>query len=405
MADSILIINAGSSSLKFSLYRENISKEFISSANGLLEGIGTNKPHLIIKDNKKTVLFEKHWTDPKLFESSAREALFSETMEWLFHHIGDDTIIGIGHRFVHGGADYSAPALVTEKVYEDLKALTPFVPLHQPGSLSPMRVMLDEKPEITQVACFDTVFHATMPDYAKRFALPRKYFDKGVRRYGFHGLSYQYIVHHLQESHSPLATGKVVVAHLGNGASVTAIHEGKCIDTSMSFTPLDGLVMGTRCGHIDAAILLYMLQEEKLSADEIQDLIWKKSGLLGVSEVSSDMRDVVNEVEKKGAKAEYAKQALDLFTYRLIGEIGRLSASLQGIDGLIFTAGIGEHSSSLRSEVCKALEWMGVKIDEEANRSGQLTISKPDSKILVQTIPTNEELIMLNEVLKFTNKN
>ncbi|EUK18753.1 acetate/propionate family kinase [Commensalibacter papalotli (ex Servin-Garciduenas et al. 2014)] len=401
MADSVLIINAGSSSLKFSLYREDAKQEFVCSTNGLLEGIGTNKPHLIIKDNKKNILYEKNWIDPKLFQSSARGALFDETMEWLFTHLGNDQIIGIGHRFVHGGSKYSAPAIANEKVYEDLKALTPFVPLHQPGSLSPMRVMLDKRPEIVQVACFDTAFHATMPDYAKRFALPRKYYDDGVRRYGFHGLSYQYIVQYLQETNSPLANGKVIVAHLGNGASVTAIHNGKCIDTSMSFTPLDGLVMGTRTGHIDAAIILYMLQEEKLSADEIQDLIWKKSGLLGVSEVSSDMRDIVEEVNTNGTNAVYAKQALDLFTYRLVGEIGRLVTSLQGFDGLIFTAGIGEHSSTLRFEVCKALEWLGVNIDKEANNSGDLIISKPESKILVQTIPTNEELIMLQEVLKF----
>ncbi|CAI3935049.1 Acetate kinase (AckA) (PDB:3SK3) [Commensalibacter communis] len=403
MADSVLIINAGSSSLKFSLYRENTDKEFVSSANGLLEGIGT-KPHLIIKNDNKEIIFEKNWTDPELFKPSARDKLFDETIEWLFHHLGNDTIIGIGHRFVHGGAKYSAPALANDSVYEDLKALTPFVPLHQPGSLSPLRVMLNKNPEIPQVACFDTAFHATMPDYAKRFALPRKYFDDGVRRYGFHGLSYQYIVHYLQETNSPLATGKVIVAHLGNGASVTAIKNGKCVDTSMSFTPLDGLVMGTRCGKMDAAIILYMLQEEKLSPDEIQDLIWKKSGLLGVSELSSDMRDIIHEIKTNGAKSEYAQQALDLFTYRLVGEIGRLIASLKGVDGIIFTAGIGEHSPSLRYEVCKTLNWLGVSIDDEANQSGAVTISKPESKILIQTIPTNEEYIMLKEVLKFTNK-
>lgn len=403
MADSILIINAGSSSLKFSLYRET-ANEFITSANGLLEGIGTKKPHLIIKNNKKEVLFEKNWTDPELFKASARDALFDETIEWLFGHLGDDKIVGIGHRVVHGGSEYSAPALVNEKVYEDLKALTPFVPLHQPASLSAMRVMLDKSPDIAQVACFDTAFHSTMPDYAKRFALPRKYFDKGVRRYGFHGLSYQYIVQHLQEEKSPLATGKLVVAHLGNGASVTAIENGKCVDTSMSFTPLDGLVMGTRTGHIDAAIILYMLQEEKLSPDEIENVIWKQSGLLGISDISSDMRDIMSEINTNGAKRENAKQALDLFIYRLVGEIGRLSASLQGIDGLVFTAGIGEHSPELRSEVCKALEWLGVRFNEEANKAGKQLFSTPESKILVQTIPTNEELIMLQEVLKFAKK-
>lgn len=403
MADSILIINAGSSSLKFSLYRET-ANEFITSANGLLEGIGTKKPHLIIKNDKKEVLFEKNWTDPELFKASARDALFDETIEWLFGHLGDDKIVGIGHRVVHGGSEYSAPALVNEKVYEDLKALTPFVPLHQPASLSAMRVMLDKSPDIPQVACFDTAFHSTMPDYAKRFALPRKYFDKGVRRYGFHGLSYQYIVQHLQEEKSPLATGKLVVAHLGNGASVTAIENGKCVDTSMSFTPLDGLVMGTRTGHIDAAIILYMLQEEKLSPDEIENVIWKQSGLLGISDISSDMRDIMSEINTNGAKCENAKQALDLFIYRLVGEIGRLSASLQGIDGLVFTAGIGEHSPELRSKVCKALEWLGVRFNEEANKAGKQLFSTPESKILVQTIPTNEELIMLQEVLKFAKK-
>ncbi|MDI2090273.1 acetate/propionate family kinase [Commensalibacter oyaizuii] len=403
MADSVLIINAGSSSLKFSLYHEDGNGEFIQYAKGLLEGIGT-KPHLIVSDQNNTTLVDKIWTDPKLSQPSARDILFDETLEWIFNHIGDDEIIAVGHRVVHGGAKYSRPVFINEAIYQYLENLTPFVPLHQPGSLSPMRVMMRKKPNIPQIACFDTAFHATMPDKAKRFALPRKYYDEGIRRYGFHGLSYQYIVHYLNQTQSPLAKGKTIVAHLGNGASVAAIKEGQCIDTSMSFTPLDGLVMGTRTGHIDAAIILYMLQEEKLSPEEVESLIWKKSGLLGVSEVSSDMRDILQEVINQGPKAEYAKQAFDLFVYKLIGEIGRLSASLEGLDGLIFTAGIGAHAPNMRNAVCKSLKWLGVEIDENANKAHQEVISTPNSKVLVQIIPTNEESIILKDILDMIKK-
>ncbi|CAK7193087.1 Acetate kinase [Commensalibacter sp. Nvir] len=402
MADSILIINAGSSSLKFSLYQDNDGNTFTSVASGLLEGIGT-KPYLKIVDQHKKVLIEKNWEDPKLAQLDARDTLCGETLEWIFNYSKKDPIVAVGHRVVHGGSKYVNPVLIDEVVYQDLEALTPFVPLHQPASLSPMRVMLHNNPGIPQIACFDTAFHATMPDKAKRFALPRRYFDKGVRRYGFHGLSYQYIVHYLKQTDHVLASGKTIIAHLGNGASVSAVYQGKCVDTSMSFTPLDGLVMGTRTGHIDAALILYMLNEEKMSPDEIETLIWKKSGLLGVSEVSSDMRDVEAEIANNGPKAEFCQQALELFKYALVGEIGRLAAGMGGIDGLIFTAGIGENARELRSEICKSLSWLGIKIDEEANRSKKELISMPNSTVIVKTIPTNEESVMLREVHDLIN--
>lgn len=399
MADTVLVLNAGSSSLKFSLYREDKEGVFTLNFRGLLEGIGSN-PYLKSVDISGKILIEKKWDDPSFASADARDALLGETIEWISHQVGNDRIIAVGHRVVHGGLKYSSPVIVNNDILHYLDSLTPFVPLHQPASLPPIRVMMEKLPNVPQIACFDTAFHATMPDKAKRFALPREYDDLGVRRYGFHGLSYEYIVHHLQQTKSPLATGKVVVAHLGNGASLSAIKDGKCVETTMSFTPLDGLVMGTRTGHIDASIVLYMLQEQKLTPKEIETVLWKKSGLLGVSGVSNDMRDIQREVETKGKNAISAQQALNLFAYRLITEIGRMCAALEGVDGLIFTAGIGEHDAQLRSEVCSSLSWLGIEIDEQANKAHQELISTSNSKVIVQVIPTNEEAMMLKHILK-----
>ncbi len=400
MASVVLIINAGSSSLKFSLYRNGNNQptsEFVLYSKGLLEGIGS-EPHLKIVDSHDKTLHEKSWKESKYATLSLRDELLDQVLQWLFDFTKNDKIIAIGHRVVHGGMKYYRPVVINQKVYDYLDSLTPFVPLHQPASLAPMKVIMDNYPNITQVACFDTAFHATMPDKAKRFALPRKYYESGLRRYGFHGLSYHYIIHYLQKNKSPLAKGKIIVAHLGNGSSVTAISKGRSIDTSMSFTPLDGLIMGTRTGQIDPNVVLYMTREEKKTPDEIEDIIWKQSGLLGVSEVSSDMRGLIHEIAQNGPKSKFAKQALDLFIYKLIGEIGRLIVALKGIDGLIFTAGIGAHATYVRSVVCHSLSWLGIEFDEEANKHGYQLVSLPTSKIQVYTIPTNEEYIILKEI-------
>lgn len=397
MASVVLIINAGSSSLKFSLYRSQNNSDFELYSKGLLEGIGSG-PHLKITDRQDKIIHEKKWTDGQYAKLDARDELLDQVLKWLFDFIKKDRILAIGHRVVHGGMKYYRPVVIDQKIYSYLDSLTPFVPLHQPASLAPMKVIMDKYPDITQVACFDTAFHATMPDKAKRFALPRKYYDSGLRRYGFHGLSYHYIVHYLQKNKSPLIKGKIVIAHLGNGSSVAAINKGKSIDTSMSFTPLDGLVMGTRTGQIDPNVILYMTREEKRSPDEIEDIIWKQSGLLGVSEVSSDMRGLIHEIAQNGPKSKFAKQALDLFIYKLIGEIGRLIVCLKGIDGLIFTAGIGAHATYVRSVVCQTLSWLGIEIDEQANKDGNELISTSESNIKVYTIPTNEEFIILKEI-------
>lgn len=404
MASIVLIINAGSSSLKFSLYREEQKHDYKFYIKGQLEGIGS-EPYLKIIDSQDQVLHEKKWTESQFAQLDARDNLFDEVLKWLFDFTKEDQIEVIGHRVVHGGQKYYRPVVINQKVFDYLDSLTPFVPLHQPASLAPMRVIMQRYPQIKQVACFDTAFHARMPDKAKRFALPRSYYDNGIRRYGFHGLSYHYIVHYLQQHKSPLANGKVIVAHLGNGASVAAINKGKSIDTSMSFTPLDGLVMGTRTGQIDPNIVLYMIREEKRSPDEIEDIFWKQSGLLGVSEVSSDMRGLIHEISQNGPKAQFARQAIDLFIYKLIGEIGRLAVSLKGMDGLIFTAGIGAHAVYIRSVVCRTLAWLGVEIDEQANKNGEKLISLPSSKVEVYTIPTNEELIILKEIQQLLGLN
>lgn len=405
MASVVLIINAGSSSLKFSLYRNQIDKvnsEFELYSKGLLQGIGS-EPHLKIIDDHDKTIHEQSWTERKYATLDARDELLDQVLQWIFEYTKNDQILAIGHRVVHGGMKHYRPVIIDQKIYDYLDSLTPFVPLHQPASLSPMKVIMDKYPTITQVACFDTAFHATMPDKAKRFALPRKYYNNGLRRYGFHGLSYHYIVHYLQQNKSPLIKGKLIVAHLGNGSSVAAIYKGKSIDTSMSFTPLDGLVMGTRTGQIDPNVVLYMTREEKRSPDEIEDIIWKQSGLLGVSEVSSDMRGLIHEIAQNGPKAKFAKQAMDLFIYKLIGEIGRLIVSLKGIDGLIFTAGIGAHATYVRSVVCQTLSWLGIDLDEQANKDGSELISTPESKIQVYTLPTNEELIILKEIENLLN--
>ncbi|SEH37777.1 acetate/propionate family kinase [Magnetospirillum fulvum] len=384
MQDGILVINAGSSSIKFSLY---ISQEGIKptlSCKGSVEGIDT-APHFVVKSPLGLVLNERRWTDhPEMSHSD----LFKHLIEWVEDHLGDVELRAAGHRVVHGGALYSQPMLVTDTLLDELDELVPLAPLHQPHNLAPIRGLREVHPDLIQVACFDTAFHRSNPWEAQSFALPRKITIEGVRRYGFHGLSYEYISRTLKLYAPATARAKVVVAHLGNGASMCAITEGKSIASTLGFTALDGLPMGTRSGALDAGVVLYLLQQKGMTPKEIEDLLYRQSGLLGVSGVSSDMRVLLDSLEPRAA------EAVDLFIYRIARELGSLAAALGGLDAFVFTGGIGENAVSIRTRVCAAAEWLGVRIDEEANEKGAPLISALDSKVSVWVIPTDEEMMI-----------
>ena len=296
MADAILALNAGSSSIKFAMYRVAAGRGLDLAARGAVEGIGT-APRFTARDAAGATLADKKWPDGA---SPGHEAVLGEILDWLDAQLGAERLLAAGHRVVHGGSEFAAPVRVTAEVIEALELLTPLAPLHQPHSLSPIRAMLALRPGLPQIACFDTAFHRTMPPVAARFALPREYEQAGVRRYGFHGLSYEYIAQRLREVAPDLAAGRVIVAHLGNGASLCAMRDGRSIDTTMSFTALDGLVMGTRCGALDPGVVLYMLQQRGLSPDEVEDVLYRRSGLLGVSGVSSDMRALLASADHRG---------------------------------------------------------------------------------------------------------
>jgi len=376
MADAVLALNAGSSSLKFAVYRD-VSGKIAPVSKGEIEGIGT-APHFVARNADGEPLTEKRWP------SATFATLLGELLGWVDHHLADDRLVAVGHRVVHGGRDYTAPVQVSDTVLTALEALTPLAPLHQPHSLAPMRAISTLRPGLPQIACFDTAFHHTMPPVATRFALPREYEDAGVRHYGFHGLSYEYIARRLREVSPRLAAGRVIVAHLGNGASLCALLGGRSIDTTMTFTALDGLMMGTRCGAIDPGVLLYMARQQKLSPEDIEHLLYEKSGLLGVSGLSGDMRVLLASGQPR------AREAVELFVFRIARETAALAASLGGMDGFVFTAGIGEHAPEIRAAVCERLRWIGVV---PGSPDGSL-ISAPESPVEVRVIPTDEETMI-----------
>ncbi len=393
MPDAILALNAGSSSIKFTLFEIDGARAQKSIAKGELEGIGT-APHFTARDATGTVIGERRWS-----QATDHEALLSALLEWVDAHLGPDTLVAVGHRVVHGGQDYTRPVLLDERVLTGLAGLTPLAPLHQPHSLSPVRAIMAVRPGLPQVACFDTGFHHTLPAVATRFALPRAYEAEGVRRYGFHGLSYEYIAGALRDVAPDLAAGKVIVAHLGNGASLCALSNGHSIDTTMGFTALDGLMMGTRCGTIDPGVILYMLQEKGISPAGIEDILYKRSGLLGVSGISSDMRALL------GKNDDHAKEAIELFVFRIAREAAALAGSLGGLDGIVFTAGIGEHAAEIRAAVCERLAWLGVVADTNANARHASRISTRDSRVEVRVIPTDEEAMIMRHTLEVLRGN
>ena len=379
--NAILVINAGSSSLKFSVFRETGRESVAVAINGQISGIGT-APVFEARDTHKRPLGGRSWGAD---EPSDRTALLGFLLDWIEEHLEGAKLVAAGHRVVHGGTRYAAPVLVTPAVMEELESFVPLAPLHQPHNLAAIRALAEAHPELPQVACFDTAFHRGQPWQAQTFAIPRALTDEGVRRYGFHGLSYEYIARRLPELAPTLADGRLVVAHLGSGASMCAIHAGRSVDSTMGFTALDGLPMGTRCGTIDPGVLIYLMRQKGLGADAIETLLYNKSGLLGVSGVSNDMRALLESADP------HAAEAVELFCFRIAKETGALASSMGGIDALVFTAGIGERSVPVRARVGEKLAWLGVVLDPEANAASSPLISAPDSRIPVYVIPTDEE--------------
>lgn len=387
MADSILVLNAGSSSIKFALF--DIKDGLHSTVEGEAEGIGT-APHLVIKENGTPVL-DKNWPHDA---SLGYEPLLNEILDWIETHLDGDKLIAAGHRIVHGGQKFYEPILLNEDRLKDLEALDILAPLHEPHNIAAIRAVFKIRPALPQIGCFDTAFHHSMLDIAKLIGIPRKFHDQGVRRYGFHGLSYEYISTRLAEIAPKLAQGRVIVAHLGNGASMCAIKAGQSLDSTMGFTALDGLMMGTRTGSIDAGVVLYMIQSAGMDETALTELLYKQSGLLGVSGLSSDVRTLLESPQPE------AKEALDLFCFKAARQAAGLVNTLQGLDGLVFTAGIGEHAAPVRAAICAHLSWMGIKISATANNANEAVISTPDSTVEVRVIPTNEELMIARHTLK-----
>lgn len=392
MDDYALVLNAGSSSLKFNVYQRREKENWHLAVRGQIEGIGT-APRLSAKDAQGKSLVEQ-----KLDESirDGRKALDS-LATWLRSIYGGSRVLGVGHRVVHGGAQFEKPTIVTQEVLNQLRQLIPLAPLHQPYNLGAIEAIFEQLPDVPQVACFDTSFHRGHSAVADLVPLPKELRKEGLQRYGFHGLSYEYISSILPEVAPEIAKARVIVAHLGSGASLCAMKDGKSVDSTLSFTALDGLCMGTRPGALDPGVVLYLFQNLKLSPKDVESILYKKSGLLGISGISNDMRDLLASDEPS------AQLAVDYFVYRAAKEIGALAAVLKGVDALVFTAGIGENSAEIRNRIGEASAWLGVELDPEANIKKAPQISTDASKVSVWVIPTNEELMIARHTARLLN--
>ncbi|HEY0206825.1 MAG TPA: acetate/propionate family kinase [Acetobacteraceae bacterium] len=381
MPGTVLTLNAGSSSLKFSVF--DGLREVLR---GQVSGIGTHPQAEAKKDGR-------HLDAPAL-HGTTHEDFLPGLLDWIGGHLDGTAIAAAGHRVVHGGTEFMAPVRVTDEVIAALEALVPLAPLHQPHNIAAIRAVAKARPDLPQAACFDTAFHGTMPEVATWLALPRAMRNAGMRRYGFHGLSYEFIAGRLRELAPGLAAVRVLVAHLGNGASLCAMRDGRSLDTTMGFTALDGLMMATRCGSLDPGAVLYLMQSRGMSADELEDVLYHGSGLLGVSGLSGDMRDLA------GSGDPRAQEAIDLFVYRIVGCAGGLIAGMGGLDGIVFTAGIGEHDPAVRAAVCAGLSWLGLALDDAANAAGGTArISTPGSRVEAWVIPTDEEAVIARHTL------
>ena len=383
MDDYALVLNAGSSSLKFSVYRRPEVERWRLEARGQIEGIGT-APRLSVKDAEDVSL-----TDYELDSSiqDGRKAI-DVLAGWLRSEYGGSRVLGVGHRVVHGGPNFDRPTVITREVLAALQRFIPLAPLHQPYNLAAIEGVSERLPDVPQVACFDTSFHRGHEPVADLIPLPRDLTKKGLQRYGFHGLSYEYIASVLPKVAPDIAKARIIVAHLGSGASLCAMENGKSVDSTLGFTALDGLCMGTRPGSLDPGVVLYLFQNLKLSAKDVENILYKKSGLIGISGISNDMRELLGRSEPE------AQLAVDYFVYRVAKEIGALTAVLGGLDGLVFTAGIGENSAEIRRRICESCVWLGLELDEVANENKQSKISTATSKVSTWVIPTNEELMI-----------
>ena len=380
MPDAVLVLNAGSSSLKFSVFHIDGAALARVVAGNLEELLGRARFRAV--DSSGKTLDEHSWPEG---EPPGHDGALAFLLDWLRARPGIGQLAAVGHRVVHGGAEFAAPVRVTADVVTRLECLVPLAPLHQPHNLRPIRTLSRRMPDVPQVACFDTGFHHAQPPLAQAFALPRELSDSGVRRYGFHGLSYEYIASVLAGYDARAAAGRTIVLHLGNGASMCAMAAGRSIATTMGFTAVDGLPMGTRTGSLDPGVMLYLMDEHKMDARTIETLIYKRSGLLGVSGLSSDMRKLLE------SDHPHAREAVALFCYRIGRELGSLAAALGGLDAIVFTAGIGEHAAPVREAVCRDAAWLGVALDHAANARHGPRISPPDSQVAAWGIATDEE--------------
>ncbi|ALV26213.1 acetate/propionate family kinase [Pannonibacter phragmitetus] len=382
MDQAVLVLNAGSSSLKFNLYQG--TAELLK---GQVEGIGSTAMRLKTQRPSDGTRLDATLEAPAgAASATGHEAALAAVLGLIREAFEGLRISAAGHRVVHGGIGFEAPAVIDDSVMAELERLVPLAPLHQPHNLAGIRAAQKAFPDALQVACFDTAFHRNHPWVNDAFALPLPLYDEGVRRYGFHGLSYEYITQHLAETGA--ATGRLIVAHLGNGASMCAIQDGRSIGSTMGFTALDGLPMGTRCGQLDPGVLLYLMQEKGMTAEAISDLLYKQSGL------SQDMREL------EAAGTEAARKAIDYFTFRVRREMGAMAAILDGVDTIVFTGGIGEHAVNVRQAVCAPLGWLGANLDENANRSSARIISTPASRVTLMVVPTNEEEMIRRHTVK-----
>jgi acetate kinase len=383
MHDYALVLNAGSSSLKFCVFHRPEGEEWHLESRGQIEGIGT-AARITARDGVGQKLIDRNLDAVVRNQRDALDALAT----WLRSMYGGARVLGVGHRVVHGGAQFTHPTVITPDVLAELRRLEPLAPLHQPHNLAAIDAVKLRLPDVPQVACFDTSFHRTQPQVAEIVPLPLEIRRAGVQRYGFHGLSYEYIATMMPRVAPEIAGRRVIVAHLGSGASLCALSNGKSVDCSLGFTALDGLCMGTRPGSVDPGVILFLFHTLGLSAKDVATILYKKSGLLGISGISSDMRDLLESAEPD------ARLAVDYFVYRATKEIGSLAAVLGGIDGIVFTAGIGENSPEIRKRICESCAWLGIELDAEANARNSTRISASGSRVSAWMIPTNEELMI-----------
>ena len=388
MSDTILVINAGSSSIKFQLFAV-ASDKLDRRLRGQFEGIGS-RPHLLARDAEDKVLVDEVWSPNRVPDlPTAIERLRA----WIKESRDGAPPAAIGHRVVHGGPAYDRPVRVTDEVIRILTGFSSLAPLHQPNNLAPIETIHRRRPDVLQVACFDTAFHRQHGELADRFAIPEKLYQDGVRRYGFHGLSYEYIAQILPSLAPSVADGRVIVAHLGSGASMCALRSRNSVDSTMGFTALDGLPMGTRPGQLDPGVVLY-LHQRGMSTEAVQSLLYKECGLKGLSGISNDVRDLLASADPR------ARLAIDYFVYRITKEFGALACALRGVNALVFTAGIGENSPAIRKAIMERIAWLGFDLDEAANEANRTTITRPTSRLSAFVIPTNEELMIAQHTLR-----